>query len=187
MQMELLVKLIFFTVFVFCSISLQAQVLPAPEYKICVLNVEVKSKGNFVDNLDIKFSTVVDGDEIYGGDELIYMYSDSMSISYSVTGTDTVLLDVLLKCKSCLTIEDHILLTVGKTRIDDVLKVADPVSVQPLSEKESIDSFDKDKYRVVSFKVSKEPNRVDYSENGLLSLRFNGGVLREVVINYVFN
>jgi len=187
MQMELLGRLNYFVLFMFCSFSLQAQVEPSKEYKICVLNVEIKSNRNFVDDLGLKFNTVVDGDEVYGGDELVYMFSDSMVVTYSVSGTDTVLLNVLLKCGSCLTIDDEILLTVDQTRIDDLLKVATPVSIHPLSEKETLDNFDENKYRVISFNINKEPNRVDESENGILSLRFDEGVLREVAINYVFN
>lgn len=156
-------------------------------YKVFVLGVEVDSRGEFVNDLDVTFETIVDGDEVYGGDELVYMRSDSILITRSVSGTDTVLLDVVLKCGSCLTVDNKRLLSVGHTRIDEVLEFLTPVSVHPLGEKEAADNFDVNAYRVVSLKISKEPNRVDYSENGLLSLRFDEGVLKEAVLVYVFN
>jgi hypothetical protein len=34
------------------------------------------------------------------------MYSDSLLVTFSVNGPDTVMLYMLLECKSCLTLED---------------------------------------------------------------------------------
>jgi len=188
MQMKLRGKLLLLSILaLILTHSLAAQVSTFPLYKICILNTEVTPNSNFVHNLGLKFTTEVDGDEIYGGDQLLYLYSDSLLVTYSVSGLDTVMLDMVLKCKNCMTIEDKVNLSIGQTTFEDIKKYITPASISPLKKNKTINNFDKNAYRVISLKIEKEPNRVDLNENGLLSLRFRDGLLEEIIVKYVFD
>jgi len=186
MQMALRGKLILLILSLISVHSLAAQIPTSSLYKVCILNTEVTPNSSFVHNLGLKFTTEVDGDEIYGGEQLLYMYSDSLLVTFSVNGPDTVMLGMVLECKSCLTLEDKINLSIGQTTFEDIKEYITPLSISPLKKNETVNNFNKNAYRVISLKIHKEPNRVDYSENGLLSLRFRDGLLKEIVLKYVF-
>lgn len=105
----------------------------------------------------------------------------------SVSGLDTIMLSMVLECRKCLTLEDKVNLSIGQTTLEDIKEYITPASISPLKKNETINNFDKNAYRVISLKINKEPNSVDYSENGLLSLRFRHGLLEEIVLKYVFD